>query len=64
VSIYTGSFPITFPYATLIQFVITATDDVTNVTFLLSTNYTNNKQLVGPAIRLRYERAGVRISAG
>ena len=62
--LHTGSFPVTFPYEALIDFAISAKGDVTSVAFLLPTDYTNNKQLFGPATRLRYGRAGVRISEG
>ena len=54
----------TFPYEAVIVFANPAIGDVTSVTFRLSANYTNNKQLAGPATRLRYGRTGVRISAG
>jgi hypothetical protein len=35
VSVHTGSLPITFPYAALIDFAITAIGNVTSVTFLV-----------------------------
>jgi hypothetical protein len=59
-----GSVPVTFPYAALTEFAITATGEVTRVIFLLSTNHTSNKQISGTATKLRYGREGIRISAG